>query len=340
MDENENKARDSTVAFPKVSGIVESLAVLFYIAVFLFVGPASLIIIFYLPFATGHWLSILVSTTYMSYWCWDLSIASRGGRNKAYIGWMRGWGVWRHFINYFPVNLVKTADIDPNKNYLFCAHPHGILAFGVWGSMATEGADFSKRFPGIKPKLLTLEGNFWMPGFRELVLGSGACASSKKSMQFLLNSEPGTSPILVVGGLPEISNFHEDKIVLVIKKRKGFLKLALQNGSDLVPVFTFGETEIFHQNVSINSFLKPIGRFLGFEPVCFAGRGFLQRSFGILPERRELNVVVGRPINVDKVADPSVTDINQLQEKYIAAVNNLFEENKEKYGETKKLVIT
>ena len=32
---------------------------------------------------------------------------------------------------------------------------------------------------------------------------------------------------------------------------------------------------------------------------------------------------------VGQVADPSVTDINQLQEKYIAAVNNLFEESLE-----------
>ncbi len=29
-----------------------------------------------------------------------------------------------------------------------------------------DGSGFSKLFPGIKPRLLSLEGNFWMPGFR------------------------------------------------------------------------------------------------------------------------------------------------------------------------------
>jgi hypothetical protein len=33
--------------------------------------------------------------------------------------------IWKLFTGYFPVNLIKTADLDPTKNYLLGIHPHG-----------------------------------------------------------------------------------------------------------------------------------------------------------------------------------------------------------------------
>lgn len=36
-------------------------------------------------------------------------------------------------------------------------------------------------------------------------------------------------------------------VVLYMQRRKGFIKLALELGLDLVPVFTFGELENYHQ---------------------------------------------------------------------------------------------
>lgn len=43
--------------------------------------------------------------------------------------WVRSWSVWKHAQNYFPVDLVKTAELPPDRNYLICAFPHGILRF-------------------------------------------------------------------------------------------------------------------------------------------------------------------------------------------------------------------
>ena len=33
----------------------------------------------------------------------------------------------KYYADYFSMKLVKTfeGDLDPNKNYLFCSHPHG-----------------------------------------------------------------------------------------------------------------------------------------------------------------------------------------------------------------------
>ena len=72
--------------------------------------------------------------------------------------WMRGAQIWKHYANYFPVKLIKTAELDPEAgNYLLGNHPHGLLCSGAFACFATEGADFSKIFPGLLPSLLTLE---------------------------------------------------------------------------------------------------------------------------------------------------------------------------------------
>lgn len=33
---------------------------------------------------------------------------------------------WQYFCDYFPAVLVKEADLDPSKNYIFGYHPHGM----------------------------------------------------------------------------------------------------------------------------------------------------------------------------------------------------------------------
>lgn len=53
--------------------------------------------------------------------------------------WVRNWVIWKYFVNYFPVDLVKTVDLPADRHYLFAVFPHGIigwilqLQFSVWG---------------------------------------------------------------------------------------------------------------------------------------------------------------------------------------------------------------
>lgn len=35
-------------------------------------------------------------------------------------------------IDYFPVDLVKTVDLSPDRHYLVGACPHGILWYGIF----------------------------------------------------------------------------------------------------------------------------------------------------------------------------------------------------------------
>jgi hypothetical protein len=82
--------------------------------------------------------------------------------------------MWRYLIDYFPATLIKTVDLDPKKNYIFGAHPHGIIGCGSFGNFAPEASGFSQLFPGIRPHLLTLKPNFSWPLLRAVLMWMGA----------------------------------------------------------------------------------------------------------------------------------------------------------------------
>lgn len=81
--------------------------------------------------------------------------------------------IWRHFCNYFPIKLIKTTELDPSQNYMFCSVPHGMLVTGATGALGTNGADCDKLFPGLDFHIMTLKQFFMAPFFREYLFFFG-----------------------------------------------------------------------------------------------------------------------------------------------------------------------
>lgn len=71
------------------------------------------------------------------------------------------------------LQLIKTHNLLPSRNYIFGYHPHGIFCFGAFCNFGTEATGFTKKFPGIKPSLATLAGNFRMPVLRDYLMSGG-----------------------------------------------------------------------------------------------------------------------------------------------------------------------
>lgn len=68
---------------------------------------------------------------------------------------------------------MKTHNLLTTRNYIFGYHPHGIMGLGAFCNFSTEATEVSKKFPGIKPYLATLAGNFRMPVLREYLMSGG-----------------------------------------------------------------------------------------------------------------------------------------------------------------------
>ncbi|XP_052449978.1 2-acylglycerol O-acyltransferase 2-A-like [Carassius gibelio] len=73
-------------------------------------------------------------------------------------------------------------------------------------------------------------------------------------------------------------------------------------------------------------------RIMGVAMPLFHARGVFQYSFGLLPYRKPIHTVVGRPIPVDQNPCPSKEDIDALHTLYTQALTQVFEENKKHYG--------
>ena len=167
--------------------------------------------------------------------------------------WARRSKIWSLFGSYFPARLHRSQELEPTRKYIFGYHPHGIISHGAFAAFATEALGFSQLFPGITNTLLTLDSNFRIPLYREYALRMGLASVSRESCENLLsrggvNKEGmGRAITIVVGGARESLDAKPYTLRLVLKRRKGFVKLAVRCGADLVPTLAFGENDIYDQ---------------------------------------------------------------------------------------------
>lgn len=227
--------------------------------------------------------------------------------------------MWRLLTAYFPLNLHRSSPLPLDRNYIFTYHPHGIISHGAFGHFCTEGTTgFEKLFPGIKNTLLTLESNFRIPFYREYLLKLGLASVSRRSCEALLRGEgetkqswlakkfskspppqpaPGGRAItIVVGGARESLEAIPGTMKLVLKRRRGFLKIAIRENAGVVPVLSFGENDLYDQMIPSSSSLirklqMLVKKTAGFTVPLFHARGVFNYDVGFMPYRREVNTV-------------------------------------------------
>uniref|UniRef100_A0A914UPH4 Acyltransferase n=1 Tax=Plectus sambesii TaxID=2011161 RepID=A0A914UPH4_9BILA len=312
---------------------LQTLGALYYSFMTFFFPFINMFLCFYLLFFKSYWW---VLGLYSIFYIYDFKTPRNGGRPSHFV---QRSIIHKWFADYFPIKLIKTADLPPDQNYLLGYHPHGVISIGAISTFGTAAVGVFEKFAGLKIRVATLWGNFIVPLRREFLLAYGLIDCSRESLEHVLSSEEkGNAVVLAIGGAEEAIEAHPGGLeVLTLQRRKGFIKVALRSGAHLVPVFGFGENELFTQlenpeGSRIRSVQKFVKKLTGVTPMLFYGRGVFNYSFGYLPYRVPLNIVVGRPIPVEKVEEPTDEQIDELHARYVEALTELFESNKEKYG--------
>ena len=198
-------------------------------------------------------------------------------------------------------------------------------------------------FPSLPNlKVLVASAAFYVPLIREMWLAS-YCISASRSVATKALRQGPTAMLVYPGGMDEQIMTVKGKERVYLKKRKGFVKLALKEGCEVVPVYAFGESDLYNHSGFLLGLRKWCQKKLGFAAMIISG------EYGMMPYLREegVTLVFGEAIGIWKgrkwergmeVSNEMVEEVHGL---YIKKLKELF--NKEKGGfkgyEKRELVI-
>jgi len=200
--------------------------------------------------------------------------------------------------------------------------------------MFSSGKIFSELYPGCFPRWGSFSGAFYIPGIREFMLLNGVMDASRSSLARAAKRKE--SIILLPGGIQEmgLTDGHSKTTSIVLAERKGFVRLSVEYGLDVVPSFTFGEKYI-HDTVQLPAVVaRWLHRNLKVSGTLLRGR------FGVTflgYSRRPLHHVWGAPIlvtRIDPKADPEgfARETDRVHALCVEAVTGLFDRHKTRFG--------
>ena len=151
----------------------------------------------------------------------------------------------------------------------------------------------------------------------------------------------GRAITIVIGGARESLDARPGTMRLVLGRRKGFVKLAIRSGADLVPVLAFGENELYEQvnateHPRVHRFQLLVKKLMGFTIPLFHARGVFNYDVGMMPYRKSLNVVVGRPIKLIQKTHPGKDYVDNVHAEYVKELTRIWDEWKDTFAKDRK----
>mmetsp|Transcript_67128 Transcript_67128/g.212465 ORF Transcript_67128/g.212465 Transcript_67128/m.212465 type:complete len:321 (+) Transcript_67128:1630-2592(+) len=208
-------------------------------------------------------------------------------------------------------------EMKPGASKLFAFHPHGILCVGwtvAWCMEVMRKADVT---------WLTADILFRLPVISDMLTWFACEGASKGTITRRMRE--GANLAILPGGFDEAALFKRGEHRVFIKERKGFVKYALQHGYTLHPVYCFGDELSFY---TFNGLERLRMWVASFKIPCVIFWGYA----GFMPDPSlEITVVVGKGIELPKIPQPTVEEVDRWHGVYIKALEATFYKHAPKY---------
>jgi len=277
---------------------------------------------------------ITTSVLYYSTWVITRHQIKKGGHNR----FLNSNPLISYCLQAIPISISVTHEVkgSPSGQYLFPCHPHGALAFNRAAVGFCMDDLWDAAFPQLPNlKVLTASAAFYVPFIRELWLASYCIEASKKvAVAALEDSGPGTGMLVYPGGETEQLMTERGKEKVFLSGRKGFVKLALEQGMEIVPVYAFGESDLYHHSSLWLDLRKKIQKKFG------AAIPLIHGQFGLLPyfPDKGVRLVFGEPVQLwkekkwEKGMIITQNMIDEGHKVYCEKLRDLFEKEKGAMG--------
>jgi hypothetical protein len=212
-------------------------------------------------------------------------------------------------------NFDKTFQFHETKRpdrALYMWHPHGMLSL-------TPILHTIRKKLG---KIACVQIFHKIPIVRDMYHFVGSIPADYSAMRTCLEKE---SLSVIPGGIREMMLSGSKTMRLVLNERIGVFKLALETGTPIVPIITFGEDELFPPLDmpilrSINQWLYSNWKFAVPLMSITSVANWIHLADSPLPPIRSYS---GEPIEVEKT-EASKDKIQELREKYRESLKKLF----------------
>lgn len=215
-------------------------------------------------------------------------------------------------------------DDKRDKSFMMVWFPHGIIPLAPF----CASAEWDERLPNYFGRMAVAPALIRVPILRSVFTAFGAMPNDKKSIVRALKKQEHVS--LFPGGIAEIFLSSRKEERLYLKGRKGFVKIALQTGAHIIPVYVFGHSQMFDQS-SNSGFVAKLSRAMRASVALIWGRWGLP-----VPYRTPVTFVRGTPIFVDQTDDPTTEQIEALHARVVKEVEVLYYRHRDQAGSAYK----
>lgn len=198
--------------------------------------------------------------------------------------------------------------------YMVAEVPHGIFPFGQ--AMSLIGPFSQQVFD--KLRTVTVSAAFYFPFVRDLLIGTDSILADKTSISTALSKKQNL--MIIPGGIGEMFYSDLGDEVALLNNRKSFIKLAIENGAAVIPIYIFGNSGTFHMMPGFK-YLETVSRRLQVAIAPFYGRFLLPFFPNLIP----LLYIVGKPLRWNKTSTPTKEEVNAAHGMFVSSIRSLYE---------------